>query len=256
MSKFVSRRLWLLGVLLVVVVSVPLWGAPRVKTAMVTYKSGAEEVQGYLARPAGAGPFAALVVIHEWWGLNKQIKGVADEFAREGYVALAVDLYRGRVTTEPMEAHELMRGVPEDRAVRDLKAAVAYLRGRSDVRGNRIGSIGWCMGGGYSLTLAINQPDLAACVVYYGRLATDKTLLGQIGAPVLGVFGEEDRGIPPSAVGAFERDMKGLGKEVQIRIYRGAGHAFANPERPSYRKAAADDAWKRTVAFLARFLKP
>ncbi len=256
MSGFHHKWLWLLGVLLVVVVSVPLWGVPRVETSMVTYKSGAEEVQGYLARPAGAGPFPALVVIHEWWGLNKQIKGVADEFAREGYVALAVDLYRGRVTTEPMEAHELMRGVPEDRAVRDLKAAVTYLRGRSDVHGDRIGSIGWCMGGGYSLTLAINQPDLAACVVYYGRVATDKTLLGQIGAPVLGIFGEEDRGIPPSIVGAFEREMKGLGKEVQIRIYRGAGHAFANPERPSYRKAAADDAWERTVAFLARFLKP
>lgn len=256
MRGLVHKRLWFISVLIVLAASVPVTGTERVETSMVTYPSGAEEVQRYLARPPGAGPFPALVVIHEWWGLNQQIKGMAEELAREGYVALAVDLYRGRVTAEPMEAHELMRGLPEDRAIQDLKAAVAYLRSRSDVRGNKIGSIGWCMGGGYSLTLAINQPDLAACVVYYGRLATNKGLLGQISAPVLGIFGEEDRGIPPSAVRTFERDMKELDKETQIHMYPGAGHAFANPERPSYRKAAADDAWKRTKAYLMKFLKP
>ncbi len=250
------QRPWLLGLLILMVASVPLWGAPRLETATVTYKSGMEELRGYLARPAGAGPFPALVVIHEWWGLNTQVKGMAEELAREGYVTLAVDLYRGRVTRNPSEAHELMRGLPEDQAIRDLKAAVSYLRGRSDVHGDRIGSIGWCMGGGYSLALAINQPDLAACVVYYGRLATDKRLLDRIQAPVLGLFGEEDRGIPPSAVQAFEQAMKALDKDVQVHIYPGAGHAFANPGRPSYRRTATQDSWKRTVAFLARFLKP
>jgi len=235
--------------------SLPVTGAPRVETAVVSYPSGEEEVQGYLARPAAGSPFPALVVIHEWWGLNTQIKGMAEELAREGYVALAVDLYRGRVTADPMEAHEVMRGVPEDRAIRDLKAAVSYLRGRPDVHGDRIGSIGWCMGGGYSLTLAINQPDLAACIIYYGRLATDKNRLGQIGAPVLGLFGDQDRGIPPSAVRAFDRTMKTLDKETQMHIYPGAGHAFANPGRPSYRKAAAADAWKRTLAFFSKLLK-
>lgn len=256
MNGWRRKQQWFLGLLILVVAFAPLWGAPRIETATVTYESGTERVQGYLARPAGDGPFPALVVIHEWWGLNTQIKGAAEELAREGYVSLAVDLYRGRVTTDPSEAHEVMRGLPEDRAIRDLKAAVTYLRGRSDVHGDRIGSIGWCMGGGYSLTLAINQADLAACIIYYGRLATDDNLLRQIHAPVLALFGEEDRGIPPSAVRAFEQSMTARGKEVEIHIYPGVGHAFANPDRPSYGKAAAHDSWKRTVAFLAQFLRP
>jgi carboxymethylenebutenolidase len=242
-------------VVLVVAASTQLTAAPRVETSTVTYMSGTEAVNGYLAKPSTAGPLPALVVIHEWWGLNDQIKGLADMLAGEGYVALAVDLYRGRATTDPTEAHELIRGLPEDQAIRDLKAAVHYLKARSDVRGDKIGSIGWCMGGGYSLALAVNQPDLAACVVYYGRLVTDTKLLSRIKAPVLGLFGEEDRGIPPSAVRTFERDMKKLGNESQIHVYPGAGHAFANSTSPTYRKAAADDAWERTKAFLAKFLK-
>ncbi len=246
-------RSWLVGFF--VVAALALTAAARGDRSTVTYTSGADQVKGYLARPSGAGPFPALVVIHEWWGLNDQIKEVADQLAGEGYVALAVDLYRGRVTTDPTEAHELMRGLPEDQVIRDLKAAVTYLKRRSDVRGDRIGSIGWCMGGGYSLALAMHQPDLAACVIYYGRLATDTKLLSEVRAPVLGLFGEEDRGIPPSAVRTFERDMKKLGKESQVYIYPGAGHAFANPTSPSYRKAASDDAWKRTRAFLEKFLK-
>jgi hypothetical protein len=115
MSELFRKRPWFLGLLIFVGATVPLWGAVRVETSSVTYKSGAEQVQGYLATPAAGGPFPALVVIHEWWGLNTQIKGMAEKLAREGYVALAVDLYRGRVTADPMEAHEFMRGVPESR---------------------------------------------------------------------------------------------------------------------------------------------
>ncbi|MBI4461990.1 MAG: dienelactone hydrolase family protein, partial [Acidobacteria bacterium] len=117
-----------------------------VTTETVRYASGNETVTGFLARPEGDGPFPAIVVIHEWWGLNDQVKGEAKKLAEQGYVALAVDLYRGRVASESDEAHELSRGLPEDRAVRDLKAAVSYLRSHRDVRGDRIGSIGWCMG--------------------------------------------------------------------------------------------------------------
>lgn len=253
MCRFLGKAFWVVG--LFVGAALALTAAVRVDRSTISYTSGTEQVNGYLARPAGAGPFPGLVVIHEWWGLNEQIKGLAEKLAGEGYVALAVDLYRGRVTADPTEAHELMRGLPEDQAIRDLEGAVAYLRGRSDVRKGRIGSIGWCMGGGYSLALAIHQPDLAACVIYYGRLATDPNILGQINAPVLGLFGEEDRGIPPSAVRAFERAMQERGRQVEIHMYADAGHAFANPENPSYRKGAADDAWNRTMAFLAKFLK-
>jgi len=222
---------------------------------MVRYPSEEETVEGHLATPAGAGPFPALVVIHEWWGLNDEVKAEADKFATQGYVALAVDLYRGRATSNPDEAHELARGLREDRARRDLAAAFDYLAGRADVRADRIGAIGWCMGGGYSLQLAVQQPKLAAAVIYYGRLVTDESALQQIRAPILGLFGEEDRGISADSVRAFEAAMKKLGKPVMVRLYPGAGHAFANPTRASYREAAAKDAWAKTLAFFEEQLK-
>src|ERR1700761_3845705 len=121
----------------------------------VTYKSGDETVHGILYTPSGAGPFPGIVVIHEWWGLNDWVKEQASKLADQGYVALAIDLYRGKVATTPDEAHEIMRGVPEDRANRDLLAASTYLRSQKNVDPARVGAIGWCMGGGYALDLAI-----------------------------------------------------------------------------------------------------
>jgi carboxymethylenebutenolidase len=222
---------------------------------MISYKSDGEMVSGFLVTPEGKGPFPAIVVIHEWWGLNDQIKGEAKKLAKEGYVALAVDLYRGKVATDPEEAHELSRGLPEDRAVRDMLAAVSYLKTLPNVKKDKIGSIGWCMGGGYSLSLAVNSPDLTACVVYYGRLLTDKDQLRKIKASVIGFFGEEDRGIPPSSAKAFEKDMKALEKDVSTYIYPGAGHAFANEKRPSYNANAARDSWEKTLVFFEKKLK-
>jgi carboxymethylenebutenolidase len=196
------------------------------------------------------------VVIHEWWGLNDWVKEQAQKFAEQGYLALAVDLYRGKVASDPDLAHELSRGLPHDRALRDLKAAFDYLASRPDVRHDKIGSVGWCMGGGFSLLLAVNEPKLAACVVNYGSLPTAKDELERIQAPVLGNFGGEDRGIPPSAVEAFEGAMKAAQKSVDVKIYEGAGHAFENPNNKlGYREAAANDAWSRTLAFLNRTLK-
>ena len=221
----------------------------------VRYASGSETVEGYLVTPAGAGPFPAVVVIHEWWGLNDQVREEARKLAAEGYVALAVDLYRSRVAGNPEEAHELSRGLPEDRARRDLRAAFAYLAERPDVRRDRIGSLGWCMGGGYSLRLALDEPRLAAAVIYYGRLVTDEAELAQLKTPLLGLFGEDDRGIPAESVRAFEAALKKLGKPAYITLYAGAGHAFANAMRPSYRKEASEDAGKKTLAFLAENLK-
>lgn len=241
--------LWLFALLALAAPSTAAEGQP------VRYASGSETVEGYLVTPAGAGPFPALVVIHEWWGLNDQVKEEARRLAAEGYVALAVDLYRGRVAKDADEAHELSRGLPEDRARRDLLAAFSYLAGRQDVGRNGIGSIGWCMGGGYSLALALAEPRLAASVIYYGRLVSDEASLDKVHAPVLGLFGEDDRGIPVASVRAFEGTMKKLGKPVEIHIYPGAGHAFANPARPSYREAAAQDAWAKSLGFLERELK-
>ncbi len=222
----------------------------------VNYKSGDETVSGVLYLPSGKGPFPALVVIHEWWGLVPWVKEQASKLADQGYAALAIDLYRGKVATTPEEAHELMRGVPEDRAARDLEAAFNYLASRKEVDPKRIGDIGWCMGGGYALNLAIAEPRLAAAVINYGHLATDPANLKRIDAPVLGIFGAQDRGIPPADVRKFEEQMKTLGKQVDVVIYPDAGHAFENPEnKAGYRAADAADAWGRTVRFLESRLK-
>ncbi len=222
----------------------------------VTYKSGDETLQGVLYTPSGKGPFPGLVVIHEYWGLNDWVKEQASKLADQGYDSLAVDLYRGKVATTPDMAHELMRGVPEDRAKRDLHAAVEFLKSQPNVKKDRIGAIGWCMGGGYALDVALQEPDLAALVINYGHLATDPDALKKINAPILGIFGGQDRGITPDDVHKFEQQLKQWGKKVEIKIYDDAGHAFENPNnKDGYRAADAADAWKRTVDFLATTLK-
>ncbi len=222
----------------------------------VEYKSGDETVKALLYEPAGKGPFPGLVVIHEWWGLNDWVKEQASKLADQGYAALAIDLYRGKVADNPGTAHELMRGVPEDRALRDLHAAVEYLKSLPNVKKDRIASIGWCMGGGYSLDVALQEPTLTAAVINYGHLATDRAALSKINAAILGNFGGKDQGIPPEDVKKFEESLKQAGKKVDIKIYPDAGHAFENPNNKSgYRADDAADAWKRTTNFLASTLK-
>ena len=222
----------------------------------VSYKSGDENVQGVLYAPSGNGPFPALIVIHEWWGLNDWVKEQASKLADQGYVTLAIDLYRGKVATTPDMAHEIMRGVPDDRAARDLHAAVEFLAAQSNVSKNKIGAIGWCMGGGYALNAALHESTLKAAVINYGHLATDPAQLASINAAILGIFGGKDRGIPVDDVNKFADALKKAGKKVEIKIYPDAGHAFENPNnKEGYRADDAADAWKRTVAFLAAELK-
>lgn len=222
----------------------------------VSYKSGDETVSGMLYAPTGKGPVPALIVIHEYWGLNDWVKEQAAKLADQGYVALAVDLYRGKVADNPDLAHELMRGVPHDRAIRDLKAAYDFLAAQPNVKKDRIGSIGWCMGGGFSLEVALVEPNLAACVIHYGHLATDPEELKKIQAPILGIFGGRDRGITPDEVKKFQQAMEKLGKKIEVKIYPDAGHAFENPNnKQGYRAEDTTDAWQRTVTFLAATLK-
>jgi carboxymethylenebutenolidase len=212
--------------------------------------------RGYLVLPQGGGKHPAIVVIQEWWGLNDWIRENTARFAGQGYVALAVDLYRGRSTSDPGEAHELMRGMPEDRALADLEAGFNFLAGRDDVDATRIGSIGWCMGGGYSLALAANEPRLRAAVVNYGRLVTAPAKIDAIRAALLGNFAGADRGIPPADVRAFEGQMKERHKEADVKIYEGKAHAFMNPgNKDGYDATAAADAWSRIDAFFAKTLK-
>ena len=223
----------------------------------VSFKSGSEQASGFLAMPEGKGPFPAVVVVPEWWGLVDWVKDQARALAKEGYAALAVDLYRGKVATTQEDAHQLMMGTPPDRALRDLQAAFAYLQAHPSVKKDRIGAIGWCMGGRYSLQLATVEPKLAAAVAYYGAPPTDPATIAAIQAPVMGNFGAEDKGPTPDQALAFEQAMKKAGKTIDVKIYPGAGHAFANVNNPwgGYRKEAAEDAWARSTAFLAKSLK-
>ena len=223
---------------------------------MVSFASGSETISGYLAAPEGAGRRPAIVVIQEWWGVNDFVKGKVDHFAKEGYVALAPDLYRGKVATDPDTAHQLMRGLPEDRAMRDLKGAVAFLRSRPDVDPKKIASVGWCMGGGYSLSLALAEPTLAGTVIYYGRLVTDDAAIGSLKVPLLGNFGGQDKGIPPESAREFEKKAKAAGKSLDFKIYPDAGHGFASSTDPkTFRAGDAKDADARTERFFEKTLK-
>ncbi len=222
----------------------------------VSYKSGDETVNSLLYTPAGSGPFPGIVVIHEYWGLNDWVKEQASKLADQGYEALAIDLYRGKVADNPDTAHQLMRGVPEDRASRDLHAAVEFLKSQPNIKKNHLGVIGWCMGGGYALNVALNEPTLAAAVINYGHLATDPAAIQKINAAILGNFGGQDQGIPPADVNKFAETLQQQGKKADIKIYPDAGHAFENPNNKSgYRATDAADAWQRTVHFLNDTLK-
>lgn len=224
---------------------------------MITFTEGSTQVNGYLSLPRGEGTHPAVIVIHEWWGLNDWVKERTDSLARNGYIALAVDLYKGKVAHDEETAHQLVSGLAEDEALRTLRAAADFLRARDDVRAHAIGAIGWCMGGKYSIRLAAADPGIRACVMYYGAPITDPASIGGIQAAVLGNFGGEDKGPSPEQVKTFESALRKAGKKVDFKIYPGAGHAFANVNNPwgGYRAAPAKDAWKRTLSFFDRELK-
>lgn len=228
-----------------------------IKTTTITFKSGTEKIKGFLAMPEGKGPFPAVVVIQEWWGLSDWIKDNAKRLARQGYVALAPDLYRGKLTTDRRVAYRLMTGMPRDRALRDLTNAVRVLAANPKVDKKRIGCVGWCMGGGYALQLALKDERIKACAICYGRLVTDPKMLQPLKAEVLGIFGKEDKGIPPKTVKKFEEALKKADKKVAgIHLYK-AGHGFMRPGKsnPAYEADAAKSAWKEIEQFFAQTLK-
>jgi carboxymethylenebutenolidase len=228
----------------------------KIKTKTVHYVSGKDTVTAYLAEPAGQGKFPALIVIHEWWGLTPWIKGNADSFAKKGYIALAIDLYRGKVTNDPKVASELSRALPEDRAITDVKTAFDYLSRMPNVEKKKIGSIGWCFGGGFSLDAALNISSLAACSVNYGELVTEEKSLKKINCPVLEISGNKDVVVTPQSVSKFASAAKSAGKNVRTKIFSGVGHAFMNPANTKgYNKATADSAWEMIYAFLDKNLK-
>ena len=213
-------------------------------------------VSGYLATPAEGRPRAGIIVIHEWWGLNDNIRAMTRRLAGEGYAALAVDLYEGEVAETSEDALRLARGTRDkaQRLEQNLRAAWTFLKQDQGVA--KVGVIGWCFGGGWSLrTALLLGNDIDATVIYYGRLATDRKTLQALESPVLGIFGALDEGIPVATVREFQGQLDSLGKDASIHIYEDADHAFANPSGTRYNDGAATDAWGKTLTFYAAKLR-
>lgn len=221
----------------------------------VQYMPENQNVTGYLVRPNLQGPLPAVILIHEWWGLNDNIKELAEQFAEQGYVALAVDLYEGEVAEEPEEAQVLAGSVREDTegAFANLNAAVTYLQGLEYVEDERMASVGWCFGGQWSYEMAKNDLGTAASVMYYGRFSPADDL-SHMKALIQGHFGEEDMSIAADDVREFQAKLQTLSGEHEVYIYPNAGHAFANSDSDSYDEAAAQLAWERTLDFLQKSL--
>lgn len=229
--------------------TMPLELTGELTTQNVEYFEG---VTGYEAKPAGEGPYPGIVLIHEWWGLNDNIKMEADRLANEGYHVLAVDLFKGGVADTPDGARELVGNVVEEEAIANMQAATQYLRNQGSPT---LASMGWCFGGAQSLNLALAGEDLDATVIYYGRVTQDEETLATIDQPVLGIFGEEDTGIPADGVREFQAALDNVGVENDVTIYPGVGHAFANPDNPGFAMEEAEDAWQKTLTFLDQNLR-
>lgn len=221
---------------------------------MIEFKSNGGTTSGYLSTPeSGEGP--GVVVIQEWWGLVPHIKDVADRFASEGFVALAPDLYHGDVARSPDEAGKMMMALNISQTEKDLRGAVQYLLDDEATTGERVGTIGFCMGGALSLYAASKNTQVGACVVFYGIHPKVGPDFDNLRAPVLGIFAEKDKSVTPDAVRALEETMREHGKSIETRIYPGTDHAFFNDTRPEvYDAAAAADAWRRTIEFLRKHL--
>jgi carboxymethylenebutenolidase len=225
-----------------------------IKTQLVAFPSNANTTPGYLARPDDPNKHPAIVVIQEWWGLVPHIKDVAERFAREGFVALAPDLYHGEIAAEPDEARKLAMALDRTRAVQEISDAAAYLIALDTTAPKKIGVVGWCMGGGLSLSTAASSSDIGAAVAFYGR-PLDANDTAKLRVPVLGLYAEHDHGISLEAVHAFENELKQNNITHSIQIYPGVEHAFFNETRPQiYSAAAAKDAWEKTLAWFRQYL--
>ena len=216
----------------------------------IEFASDGEKARGYLALPAsGRGP--GVIVIQEWWGLVDQIRDVCDRFAREGFVALAPDLYRGESASDPDAAGRLMMNLEIPRAARDLDGAVRALLGHDALEGSRVGTLGFCMGGQLALFAATRNRRIGAVVDFYGIHPNVTLDLSGLEAAVLGIFAERDAFVPPEAARKLEADLRSAGKRATFEIVPGVDHAFMNDRRADvYDARAAARAWADALAFL------
>ena len=225
-------------------------GNYNVETQDVNYFN---DIQGFLAKPIGEGLFPGVVMIHEWWGLNDNIKEMAEKLASHGYVVLAVDLYNGEVAITSDQARQLITSFDTNVGIENMNFAASYIQENHNVQ--KLGSIGWCFGGGQSLNLALNNQNMDATIIYYGSLITEQESLSNISWPVLGIFAEFDQGIPVESVNDFETSLDDLDIPNEIHIYPGVDHAFANPSGERYAPDESKDAWQKTIEFLELNLK-
>ena len=225
---------------------------------MVTFQNAmGQETRGYLATPENAEGAPAILVIQEWWGLTDWIKQNADRFADQGYVALAVDLYDGKATDDPAEAHELMRALDPAEGVADLKGGLDYLASMPGAGNAKVGVIGWCMGGMYSRLIAQQSDRVGPTAICYGSVTTDAEQVKALaGRPVLGIFGAQDRGIPADKVLEVFKALKADDSPVTLKIFEDAGHAFMRPGGDQYVETAANEAWTLIDGFFNETLKP
>ena len=227
-----------------------------VSTQMVEFQANGGSAPGYLARPKMENA-PGVVVVQEWWGLDDHIKSLAERFAAAGFVALAPDLYRGQVASEPDEARKLAMELNFPQAIKDIQGAVNYLRGQPFVQPDQIGVVGFCMGGGVTGQMALHGENVGAAVAFYGiRNPMTDAEAQQMNVPLLAIYGEDDGSIPFDNVRANEAKLRAAGKTTETIIYPGAPHAFFNDTRADhYRHEASEDAWTRTLEWLKTYLK-
>jgi carboxymethylenebutenolidase len=222
--------------------------APKPAGSMTKLKVGAETSDAYVAKPEGK-PHGAVLVIHEWWGLNDWVKHHADLLAKQGYLALAIDLYKGQVATDPKQAAALMQSKDEKWGDQVEEAGLEWLK--QNAQGAKVATLGWCMGGGESLKASLNDPkDVSATLIHYGMPVTDVARLKTLRGPVLGIWANKDKSITPDKVAAFDKALTEAGVKHEFHAYD-ADHAFANPSGGRYNGEAAMDAWDKTLKFLA-----
>ncbi|HJQ69337.1 MAG TPA: dienelactone hydrolase family protein [Blastocatellia bacterium] len=221
----------------------------------VEFQVSGKTVRGYLAGDDQGSAQPGLILVHEWWGLNDHVKDLTRRFAGQGYVVVAPDLYDGAKTKDPEEAGKLMQGLAKEDALEMLNGAVAYLQGLPSVDGESIGVTGFCMGGTYALLLAAHNKSVKASAPFYGDVPSDDELK-ELSAPVLFIGAENDFWITKDKMSRLDEALKKYGKEGEVKVYEGVGHAFFNDTRPeAYDKEAAADAWRRVTGFFEEKLK-
>lgn len=230
-------------------------GAAELPSETVQFRSGDETVSAHVVWPETDEAAPAIILIHEWWGVTPWLKEQAQRLAARGYVVLCADLYRGQVTDQAAQARKLKDSLPEDRALQDLAAARAWLKGQKRVAGDRLGTLGWCMGGAYAMKFALAS-ELQATVVCYGHVPTDAETLKANRGPVLGIFGTADSSIPEKSVKAFEAGLREAGVDQRVLLYEGGQHAFMNSHNPErHHPEATKKAWAEIEKFFAAKLK-